>query len=110
VRTAYFADVVPLVTILELEDFFGDRPYLRSDKLGQVVEHDRTHGTLYLATLRAFLDAFGDVSKAAESMRLHPNSFRYRLRRLVDLFGLDLDDPEERLLSQLYLRCGQTKL
>jgi DNA-binding PucR family transcriptional regulator len=35
---------------------------------------------------------------------VHPNTFRYRLRRLVEMFGVDLEDPDTRLLLHLQLR------
>ena len=39
------------------------------------------HNTNLLETLRAWLDAFGDVIAASAAMYVHPNTFRYRLRR-----------------------------
>ena len=35
---------------------------------------------------------------------VHPSTFRYRLRRVVEVGGLDLDDPETRFTAQLQLR------
>jgi DNA-binding PucR family transcriptional regulator len=34
---------------------------------------------------------------------VHENTLRYRIRRLPDMFGLDLDDPETRLVTWLRL-------
>ncbi len=56
------------------------------------------------AELRAYLDAFGDVSVAAGELSIHRNTFRYRLARLLELSGLDLGDPDERLITHLQLR------
>jgi len=55
-------------------------------------------------TLRAWLDAFGDVNAAAAAVYVHPNTFRYRLRRLADVGGIDLGDPEARFAAMLQLR------
>lgn len=50
------------------------------------------------ATLRAWLDAHGDVSVAAEALHVHPQTVRYRLGTLRDLLGAGaLDDPGARL-------------
>jgi len=57
-----------------------------------------------VATLRAYLDAFGDITEAARRVSVHPNTFRYRIRRLVELFEVDLANPEERLVIELQLR------
>ncbi|GAB7190273.1 hypothetical protein NUM3379_09790 [Kineococcus sp. NUM-3379] len=73
--------------------------------LPAVAEHDRRHGTAYLPTLRAWFDAAGDVRAAAAAVRVHPNSLRHRVRRAVELFGLDLDDPDSRLALEVAVRA-----
>lgn len=69
---------------------------------------DAEKSTSYIATLRAFLDGFGDVRVAADLVGVHPNTFRYRLRRLSELAALDLDDPVKRLVVHLQLHLTQT--
>ncbi|SFJ02030.1 DNA-binding transcriptional regulator, PucR family [Amycolatopsis sacchari] len=66
-------------------------------------EHDRVHRTEYLATLYEWLRFPGDPRAAAAALRIHPNTLRYRMRRLLELVPLDLDDPDVRLalLTQL---------
>jgi DNA-binding PucR family transcriptional regulator len=44
------------------------------------------------------------VTKAAAATFVHPNTFRYRMRRVVQVSGLDLDDSEARLAAMLQLR------
>ena len=97
-------DVRTEVVILELCDASAGRPGLMRGKLERVLAYDSTQGTDYTVTLRAYLDAFGDVGAAAARIAIHPNTFRYRLRRLVELFDLDLANPEERLVIELQLR------
>lgn len=57
------------------------------------------------ATLRAWLDAHGDVSHAADVLGVHPQTVRYRLAGLRELFGDALDDPVARLEVALALRA-----
>ncbi|HJT38158.1 MAG TPA: helix-turn-helix domain-containing protein [Actinomycetota bacterium] len=97
-------DVRSRVVLLELRDLCIEHPELARGKLEQIVTHDAEHGTAYIDTLRAYLDAFGDVPTAAARILVHPNTFRYRLRRLLEIFDLDLDDAEERLVLSLQLR------
>ncbi len=97
-------DVRSEVVILELREASASRPSLLRGKLERVLAYDSTHGTEYTRTLRAYLDAFGDVAAAAAQTGIHPNTFRYRLRRLVELFDLELTNPEERLVIELQLR------
>jgi len=35
---------------------------------------------------------------------LHQNTFRHRMRRATEIFGVNLDDPDERLVLWLLLR------
>ncbi|MCW2515760.1 MAG: hypothetical protein JWR11_4802, partial [Mycobacterium sp.] len=55
-------------------------------------------------TLRVYLDSFGDVSTAASHLHVHPNTVRYRVRRIEEELGSSLADPDVRLLLSLSLR------
>ncbi|MFJ3404092.1 helix-turn-helix domain-containing protein [Promicromonospora sp. NPDC090134] len=72
--------------------------------LARPVDYDAEHSAGLVATLRAWLDAFGDVTAAAAAEFVHPNTFRYRLRRVAEVSGIDLDDPEARFGAMLQLR------
>lgn len=65
--------------------------------------YDRANHTQYVDTLYEWLRFPGDPRAAAEALRIHPNTFRYRMRRLLELVPLELDDPGVRLalISQL---------
>ena len=103
---AHIDDVRVRAILLELGDILRGRPDLTLPALESLAAHDREHSKSYLETLTAYIDAFGDVSAAAEAINLHPNSFRYRLRRLRELTGIDLSDPDDRLVIALHLRLG----
>jgi DNA-binding PucR family transcriptional regulator len=47
-------------------------------------------------TLKAYLDHRGNAPAMAEALHVHPQTVRYRLKKLRDLFGPALDDPEAR--------------
>jgi DNA-binding PucR family transcriptional regulator len=57
-------------------------------------------------TLRAYLDSFGDVAAAAQWLHVHPNTVRYRVRRIEEVLSSSLADPDVRLLLSLSLRAG----
>jgi DNA-binding PucR family transcriptional regulator len=56
-------------------------------------------------TLRAYLDSFGEVAAAAHQLQVHPNTVRYRVRRIEKLLSTSLTNPEVRLLLSLGLRA-----
>ncbi|OBK45873.1 CdaR family transcriptional regulator [Mycobacterium sp. 1081908.1] len=67
----------------------------------------RERDPMLVDTLRAYLDSFGDVGAAAHVLRVHPNTVRYRVRRIEKLLGTSLSDPEVRLLFSLGLRVTE---
>ncbi|NYV78412.1 helix-turn-helix domain-containing protein, partial [Streptomyces sp. UH6] len=69
---------------------------------------DLAAGGDLVRSLAAFLDASGDVPRAAARLTLHPNTLRYRLRRARERFGIDLDDPDTRLVVALAVRLEAT--
>jgi len=77
---------------------------LADGPLRLLLDHDHDRNTTYAETLLAYLDAFGDTASAARTLSIHENTLRYRVRRLQELFGLDLDDPDVRLVTWLQLR------
>jgi DNA-binding PucR family transcriptional regulator len=94
------------VALIDLRDFVSERPQLRSAKLRRLREHDAVHSTCYIDTLRCYLEAFGDVPRAAAVAGVHVNTLRYRLRRLVEVAHINIGDPDERLLLEIDLRLG----
>ncbi|HWI72395.1 MAG TPA: helix-turn-helix domain-containing protein [Baekduia sp.] len=58
-----------------------------------------------LETLRAWLDEPGQVTRVAERLHVHPQTVRYRMAQLRDLFGARLDDPDARFELALALRA-----
>lgn len=55
-------------------------------------------------TLAAFLDAGGNVKTTAAALALHRSGLYYRLRRIEELTGLDLESGDDRLLAHLAIR------
>lgn len=56
-------------------------------------------------TLRVYLDSFGDIGLAAQSLQVHPNTVRYRIRRVEKLLSTSFADPDVRLVFSLGLRA-----
>lgn len=101
---AAIADVRTRAILLQLQELIAANPDVDLDVLHQMAEHDEARQTQYLPTLQAYLDAFGDVPTAAARLILHQNTFRHRMRRIAELFDIDLTDPDERLVVWLLLR------
>ncbi|MFE5488066.1 PucR family transcriptional regulator [Streptomyces sp. NPDC056527] len=97
-------DVRHRILLDRLGDELERDAWLRLPQIDALLAHDRAQGTDYGTTATAWLDATGDVASAAARLKVHPNTLRHRLRRIHELFHLDLDDPDVRLASWLELR------
>lgn len=59
------------------------------------------------ATLGAWLRSPGQRKAIAHALGIHPQTVRYRMARLRELFGTALDDPDGRFELELALRAGR---
>ncbi|GAA3106480.1 PucR family transcriptional regulator [Streptosporangium carneum] len=90
--------------LLQLSDLAEAEEQAPTGPYERLLSYDAEHGSELVPTLRAYLDAFGDVNAAAARVHVHANTFRYRLKRLTEISGLDLGDPEARLTVMLQMR------
>jgi purine catabolism regulator len=74
-----------------------------ADTIGPLAAYDASHRTDLVSTLRTYLGLNGNASQAARALVVHRNTLAYRLRRIADLTGLNLDDAGARLTLQLAL-------
>ncbi|MEW2479885.1 helix-turn-helix domain-containing protein [Mycobacterium sp. NPDC049093] len=82
----------------------------RAPQRGPVAElraHDQANGTQYAATLRAWLEAQGDLAGAGRALGVHENTVRYRLRKMIELTQLDLADARKRLAMMIELAATE---
>ena len=70
--------------------------------LGPLTEPDQRH---LLQALTAYIDA-GSATAAARALHLHPQSLRYRLRRILALTSRDPRDPWQRLTLDVARTIG----
>jgi DNA-binding PucR family transcriptional regulator len=103
-RVVHIEDVRAHAVLLDLLDLAAERSGMREGRLGDLLAADPAHADQHRETLRAHLDCSGNVAEAARRLGVHANTLRYRIRRAVELSGLDLDDPDERLVTELQLR------
>ncbi|MDT5314629.1 MAG: hypothetical protein QOE74_3649, partial [Mycobacterium sp.] len=88
------------VLLDEIVTMIGADDRLVDPRVGELREKD----PVLADTLRAYLDSFGDVAAAASWLHVHPNTVRYRVRRIEEALGSSLTDPDVRLLLSLSLR------
>ena len=62
-----------------------------------------------LRTAAAFLDGGGSVEGTGRALFLHPNTVRYRLRKVVDTIGYDVTHPRDAQVVRLALVLGRAR-
>jgi purine catabolism regulator len=99
----YYADMGLYRLLLGLRDQAEVRRFY-SDTLGRLVDYDREHNSELVPTLRAFFEQNANASETARKMYVHRNTLNYRLQRIAEIVGLDLDNPDTRLALAVALR------
>ncbi|GAQ55980.1 PucR family transcriptional regulator [Streptomyces acidiscabies] len=68
-------------------------------------EHDATGRGDLVASLRAWLSRHGQWDSAAADLGVHRHTLRYRMRRVEEILGRSLDDPDVRMELWLALKA-----
>lgn len=71
--------------------------------LGTLSEYDLRQNADLIKTLEAFFNCHGNLSQTAESLIVHRNTLLYRMNRINEIAGIDLNRPETRLALHLAL-------
>jgi DNA-binding PucR family transcriptional regulator len=77
----------------------------------QLIEHvarplEEAGGAL-LETVDAYLEAGGTLEGCARQLFVHPNTVRYRLRRVAEITGRNPADPRDALVLRIALTVGR---
>ncbi|MEV0320548.1 PucR family transcriptional regulator [Streptomyces sp. NPDC050658] len=72
--------------------------------LRALYEHDATGRGDLIASLRAWLSRHGQWDAAAADLGVHRHTLRYRMRRVEEILGRSLDDPDVRMELWLALK------
>lgn len=84
----------------ELESFYAET-------LGPVVAYDSRYGTELVRTLTVYLANDASTVKTASELFAHRHTIRYRLDRVGELTGLDVDKSEHRESLTLGIKVMQ---
>jgi sugar diacid utilization regulator len=76
--------------------------------LGTLLDYDATKSAQLVDTLRSYLECGGNYDLTAKTLSLHRSTLRYRLQRIRDMSGHDLNDPDTRFNLQLATRAWTT--
>jgi purine catabolism regulator len=78
--------------------------------IGPLVRYDEDHRGSLMQTLSAYFSHHGNISQTAESLFVHRNTLLYRMERIQELTGQDLNNADMRLALHLSLKLWQLRL
>lgn len=74
-----------------------------------LAEYDRNHRGSLVQTIDAYFVHHGNISQTAESLFIHRNTLLYRLDRIQELTGQDLNKSDMRLALHLSLKLWELR-
>lgn len=78
---------------------------LHTDVMGPLADA----GPTLIETLETYLDCGGAIEACARKLFVHPNTVRYRLRRITDFTGRDPTQPRDAYVLRVAATVGQLK-
>lgn len=96
---------------VEADDLLPERalagdPLAKQTLVERIYRPLQSHSTDLVATLWAYLDNGRSLEATARELFVHPNTVRYRLKRVSEVIGWDATGPREALILQTALVLG----
>ena len=76
--------------------------------LGALIDYDQSRNADLVPTLSSYLGAGHNYADSAHRLGVHRNTLRYRLRRIGEISGHNLDDPDVQFNLQVATRAWHT--
>ncbi|MBA1334369.1 MAG: hypothetical protein HPY66_2218 [Firmicutes bacterium] len=71
------------------------------ETLGRLINYENSSREEFLNTLKYYIRSNGNWSLTRDKLHIHGNTLNYRLNRIKEILGLDLDDYSDRLKIQI---------
>ncbi|SHI15203.1 PucR family transcriptional regulator [Sporanaerobacter acetigenes] len=84
----------------ELEDFYNGT-------LKSLADYDKKKSTELVKTLESYFEHNGNLKKMSDALYTHYNTILYRINRINEITGMNLDDPNDRLNLEIALKIKE---
>jgi hypothetical protein len=88
--------------LLQVPDLAELRSFA-AEVLGKLGGQDHQRGAELLTTLSCYFRENSSPQRTARSLHVHPNTVAYRIRRIQEITGIQLDNYRDRLMAQVAL-------
>jgi purine catabolism regulator len=103
---ASFDDLGSYGLLLGLQDTLSLEVFYDS-VLGKLQEYDEQNSSDLVRSLACFLEANGHWGDAAEKLYVHRHTLRYRMKRVEEITGRDLNQSQDRMEFWLALKAKE---
>jgi purine catabolism regulator len=103
---ASFDDLGSYGLLLGLQDTLSLEVFYDS-VLGRLQEYDKQNSSDLVKSLACFLEANGHWGDAAEKLYVHRHTLRYRMKRVEEITGRDLNQSQDRMEFWLALKAKE---
>lgn len=104
-QVAYFSDVRDSIALARIGRRLQSIDLPSDDAFDRLKSHDHGDPAPLWPTVLAYLEEGNSISATAARLHVHGNTVRYRLARVREDLGIELDQPATRLLLWLRLVC-----
>jgi hypothetical protein len=90
----------------------GDMRHLMGfarDVLGPLLDYDAEHRTELVHTLATYLQQHGSHKRSARMLQVHTNTIAYRVARMEAITGLNLSNPDDRLIAHVAVKIIESQ-
>jgi sugar diacid utilization regulator len=88
--------------LLQVPDLAELRSFA-AEILGKLSAQEHQRGAELLATLACYFRENSSPQRTARALHVHPNTVAYRIRRIQEITGIQLDNYRDRLMAQVAL-------
>ena len=106
-RDLFYFDRMGLYRLLYMVDDSRLLKEMAEEPLKPLLEYDRERHANYVDTLELYLKHNGSIQAVSEEMFTHRNTVIYRMNKIKELLGTNLEETEERIPYQIayYIRA-----
>lgn len=98
-------DDLGLYRILSFEGLQNELREFCIDTIKPLIDYDKENNAELTKTLRYYFICHGNMKKIAEKMYMHYNTIIYRLQKIEEITGLNLEDSDNRLNLEVALKA-----
>ncbi|MCF0148711.1 MAG: PucR family transcriptional regulator ligand-binding domain-containing protein [Clostridium sp.] len=97
-------DNLGIYRLLAHDEIKGELIDFCKDTIMPLIEHDKLYNSELVKTLKQYFKFNGNMKKISENMYMHYNTIVYRINKINEITGLDIEESDNSLNLQIALK------